>query len=443
MAKKDPLDFKGLPQSLTAERMILGGIINGSLDFQTCRATVSADDFALEAHRRIYRHIEQMCEAGIAIDHVTLSDELIKCGELESVGGLGYLVELDNDTPRLSHFDQYIITVKDKSILRKTVIVADKIRNQAILEQGNPGELLGQAENMLAQLGLEATSSEEFRTPRDVIMSAGSLQNYLERRRQFAIRTGFDRLDRMTCGMRPGQLWVLAAFTSGGKSTFARNIALNAARRGEPNAFITLEMSEDEVTDGLICAAGGIDSQVIRRGLDIDREKIRAAASQVADLPIYIRDGAGCTIPKIHGALRKLKAERGIRFAIVDYLQLMTSVGRFDNRTNEVSYLSRGLKSIAVDLKLPIVALSQFKRVGDVPRRPQLSDLRESGSIEQDANVVILLFSEHNDSDWEFNPTEVIVAKQRNGAIGTIPFEFHKKHGVFRELSGTSEGRTA
>jgi len=146
---------------------------------------------------------------------------------------------------------------------------------------------------------------------------------------------------------------------------------------------------------------------------------------------------------QVHGALRKLKAERGITFAIVDYLQLMTAVGRFDNRTNEVSHLSRGLKNIAVDLKIPIVALSQFKRVGDVPRRPQLSDLRESGSIEQDANVVILLFSERHDPDAEVCPTEVIVAKQRNGPIGTIPFEFHKKQGVFRETSESSERNAA
>jgi replicative DNA helicase len=427
MAKPDPVDFKGLPQSIPSERMILGGIINQSLDFHTCRATLSADDFALEAHRKIYRRIEQMCEAGIAIDNATAGQELQRCAELDSVGGLAYLVDLDNETPRLPHFDQYIGTVKNKSILRKTAFIADNIRSQAILSRGEPEELLGCAENMLAQLGLEASSSEEFRTPKDVIMTAGSLQNYLERRTQFGIPTGFDHLDRMTCGMRPGQLWIIAAFTSGGKSALARNIALNATQSGHPGAFITLEMSEDEVTDGLICAVGGVDSQVIRRGLEIDRDRIRAAALKVADLKLYIRDGGGCTIPQVRGALRKLKAERGIKFAIVDYLQLMTAVGRFDNRTNEVSHLSRGLKNIAVDLKISIVALSQFKRIGDVPRRPKLSDLQESGSIEQDANVVILLYSEHPDA--EVCPTEVIVAKQRNGPIGTIPFEFHKQHG--------------
>jgi replicative DNA helicase len=439
MPKSDPLDLSGLPQAMPAERMILGSLINGGLDFHTCRATLSVDDFAIEAHRTIYRKIEQMCLVGVAVDHATVALELRNSNELESVGGLGYLVDLDSGTPRLPHFDEYVSTVKTKSILRKTVIVADKIRNEAILERGDPEELLGRAESMLVQLGLEARSSEEFRTPKEVIMSAGNLQNYLERRKRFGIPTGFDRLDRMTCGMRPGQLWVLAAFTAGGKSTFARNIALNAALRGNPSAFITLEMSEDEVTDGLICAVGGIDSQVIRRGLDLGRDKTRAAASQVADLPIYIRDRGVCTIPKVHAALRKLKAERGITFAIIDYLQLMTVVGRFDNRTNEVSHFSRGLKNIAVDLKIPIVALSQFKRV-DAPRRPQLSDLRESGSIEQDANVVILLFSTGNDADVEVCPTEVIVAKQRNGPIGTIRFGFHKKHGVFREMSESSNG---
>lgn len=441
MTKPDPVDFEGLPQSVPAERMILGAIINGSLDFYTCRATLSTDDFALEKHRKIFRRIEGMSEAGTAIDNATVGQELLHYAELESVGGLAYLVDLDNETPRLPHFDQYIRTVKDKSILRKTAIVADNIRSQAILAQGDPEQLLGRAESMLAQLGLEASSSEEFKTPKDVIMAAGSLQNYLGRRNQFGIPTGFDHLDRMTCGMRPGQLWIIAAFTSGGKSALARNIALNAVRAGHPGAFITLEMSDDEVTDGLISTVGSIDSQVIRRGLDFDRDRIRAAALAVADLPIYIRDGGGCTIPQIHGALRKLKAERRITFAIVDYLQLMTAVGRFDNRTNEVSHLSRGLKNIAVDLKIPIVALSQFKRIGDVPRRPKLSDLRESGSIEQDANVVVLLHSDHPDA--EVCVAEVIVAKQRNGPIGTIPFEFHKKHGAFREMADSSEGRVA
>jgi replicative DNA helicase len=432
MNRSDPLDFHGLPHSLSAERMILGGVINGALDFYACRAILSNADFVLDAHRCIYKRLEQICEVGTEIDSVIVAQELVNHGELERAGGISYIAELDEGTPRLPHFDAYLRMVKDKSILRGIIAVAEDIRNQAILAQGAPGDLVASAERVLVQLGLEAASSDDFQTPEQVIMSAGSLQSYLDRSRSLGVPTGFDRLDRMTCGMRPGQLWVLAAFTSGGKSTFARNIALHAATQNYPGAFITLEMSADEVTDGLICAAGGIDSQVIRRGLNLDSRKVGAAAKHVSNLPIYIRDRA-CTIPQIHGLLRKLKAEKRITFAVVDYLQLTSPAGRFENRTNEVSHLSRGLKNIAVDLKIPILALSQFKRVGDVPRRPQLSDLRESGSIEQDANVVVFLYSGQIDADLENYPTEVIVAKQRNGEVGTVPFTFNKKHGVFRE----------
>jgi len=437
MPKTDPVDLRGLPQSLNSERMILGAILNGSLDYYSCSAILRGDDFVLEAHRRIYASIGELSEGGAGIDYATVGQKLFDRGALESVGGMAYLVDLDNNTPRLAQFDEYLRTVKDKSILRKTVMVADAIRSQVILEHGEPGVLLARAEEMLVQLGMEVASSSEFQTPKDVIMAAGSLQSYLSRRRDFGVPTGFDHLDRMTCGMRPGQLWVLAAFTSGGKSTFARNIALNAARAGHACGFITLEMGADEVTDGLICAAGGIDSQVIRRGLDVDRGRVRAAAMVITELPIYIRS-SGCTIPQIHCSLRKLKAERDIRFAVVDYLQLITPTGRFDNRTNEVSHISRGLKNIAVDLDIPLVALSQFKRVGNVPRRPELSDLRESGSIEQDANVVIFLYSERIDSEMEVYPTDVIVAKQRNGPIGSIPFGFNKRHGIFREMTAQS-----
>jgi replicative DNA helicase len=411
--------------------MVLGALINGSLDFSVCRATLAAEDFFIDSHRRIYRRLEEMTKAGTEIDHVTVGQELVNHGECEAAGGFSYLVDLDNETPRLPHFDSYLRIVKDKSILRRVVAVADQIRNQAILGEGQPGELLLHGEKVLVELGLEAASSAEFQTPEDVIMAAGSLQSYLDRGRAFGVPTGFDRLDRMTCGMRPGQLWVLGAFTSGGKSTLARNIILNAALRGYPGALITLEMSVDEVTDGLLCALGGIDTQIIRRGLDVERKKVGTAATQVSKLPIYIRDRA-CSIPQIHGLLRKLKSERKITFAIVDYLQLITPSGRNETRTNEVSQISRGLKNIAVDLKLPIIALSQFKR-GEGARRPQLSDLRESGSIEQDANVAILLYAEATDEDLTAYPTEVIVAKQRNGEVGTVPFLFNKKHGVFTE----------
>ena len=326
------------------------------------------------------------------------------------------------------------------SVWRKIVNIGDLIRNQAILQQGSPEEMLGRAERMLIELGLESSSSEEFRTPMEVITAAGGLQSYLDRRKQSGIPTGFDRIDRMTCGMQPGQLWIVGAITSGGKSSLIRNIALNAGRRGYPGAFITLEMSEGR-SDRRVDLCGGRNRLTgDSAGVEHRQGQILAAATEVCRLQIHIRDRAGCTIPQLHALLRKLKAEYGITYAMVDYLQQMTPVGRFDNRTNEVSHLSRGLKNIAVDLKIPVIAPSQLKRVGEKPRRPLLSDLRESGSIEQDANVVILLYSESLDMDLQVYPTEVIVAKQRCGPIGTILFEFNKAQGIFRETVGGPQG---
>lgn len=433
----DPVDFKGMPQSLESERMILGVIFNRSLDFSEARAVLDASDFALSRHRTIYSAMEGMQGAGIKIDAATVHETLKTAGAIEACGGLSYLIDLDNDTPRLPQVDQYLKTVKNKSLLRKTVIAADSIRNRAILEQGDPEELLGQAQAMLVQLGIEASSDEEYSTPGDVIRKAGSLQKYLDGSRAWGIRTGFDSLDRMTHGMKPGHLWIIGGYTGTGKSTLARNIALRASLSGNAGAFITLEMGEAEVTDGWICAKGGIDSQILRANIEGEISRIREASSIVSDLPLYIRDRPSCTLPQLHGGLRKLKAEKGIKYAVIDYLQLIDGSSKQGNRTEEVSRISRGLKVLAGQLGICIVALSQLKRppdVGGKARRPQLSDLRESGSIEQDANMVALIYSEQMDADIDLYPTELIIAKQRGGPTGLISFGFHKAHGIFREI---------
>jgi replicative DNA helicase len=436
MKKTDPLDERGLPASLESEKLILAAILRGALDYRDCRAALEPSDFALQAHRTIYEQAGRVMERGVGVDRVTVAETLRDANLLDEAGGLAYLVDLDLGMPIMPRLEDYIRTVRDKAILRRTIVIAEAIRSEAILDQGDSSELLMRAERMMCELGLEASRTSEFHQPGEVIRARGGLDGYLKRGQQAGVPTGFEMLDELTCGIRPGQLWVVAGVTGGGKSTFARNVTLNAARRGHPSAFITLEMTEDEVTDGLICSAGQINTQIIRRGMDFERSKVRDAAVDVADLPIYIRDQASASIPKIHGELRKLKAEKGITLAVVDYLQLMTPVGRFGNRTEEIGHLSRGLKLIAHDLKIGVIALSQIKRLGDVPRRPQLNDLRESGSIENDANTVIFVYSEWQSQPMDEYPTEVIVAKQRGGPVGTLPFMFRKATGTFYEGSG-------
>lgn len=440
MRTVEAIDMRGLPQSVDTEKLILAAILKGTLDYRDCRGVLAPEDFALEAHRIIYRHMGVLSDAGRGVDRATALESIMRAQEIEAVGGISYMVDLDEGMPGLPKLDDYMRIVRDKSLLRKTIVMMETLKNDAIMEHGDPSELLGKAEHILASLGLEAARSSEFHRPGEIIRERGGLDSYLNRGISAGVPTGFDRFDDLTCGMRPGQLWIIAASTSGGKSTFARNIAFNAAMREHPGAIITLEMTEDEITDGLICHAGGINTQIIRRGLAFERDRTRAASVLIADLPIFIRDQSGATIPKIHGALRKLKVEHGIRWVIVDYLQLLSPVGKFGSRNDEVSHLTRGLKLIATELKVCVVALSQLTREpSKMKRRPELPDLRESGSIEQDANLVAFLYSEWQAEKMDIYPTELIVAKQRNGEVATIPFGFRKSTGSFFEESGGAQ----
>jgi len=436
--KTDVVLESGLPCAIPTERLILAALLNGGADYRDVSACLDASDLALEAHRRIYSHIGILSDAGRPVDGATVAQSLSQSGQLESVGGVSYLIDLDW-IPGIA-VDDYIRTVRDKSLLRKTIYIADAIRTEATLGFGESSEILGRAEKMLAELGMSVAQPEDFRQPGAIIRAAGGLDTYLNRGQVSGVPTGFPRLDEMTAGIRPGQLWIIAASTSGGKSTFARQLSYNAALSGYPGALITLEMSSDEVTDGLICLAGGINTQIIRRGMAFERDKTRSAAAAVADLPIYIHDQAGLKIPKLHAILRKLKAEKGITYAIVDYLQLMSPTGRFGTRTEEIGHLTRGLKLIAQDLKIGVIALSQTstdrKAQGTLQARPQLRDLRESGSIEQDANAVFFLWAEWQTVPMDIYPTELIIAKQRNGPTGMIPFGFRKSTGTFIEFEG-------
>ena len=433
MKTQDPIEQRGLPAAPELEKLILASILKGCADYAEVRSCLENDDFAVERHREIYGMCGALIERGIEPDRVTIAQALHETNRLDAIGGVGYLVDLDDNCPALPRLDDYIRVVRDKAILRKIVAIADNIRSEAILETRDPRELLANAEKFMADLGMNSQRESEFKTPGEVIRTAGGLNQYLNRRKEAGVLTGFSRLDERTGGIRPGQLWTIAAVTGGGKSTFARNIALNAARETYPGAFITLEQTESEVTDGFICAQGQIETQIIRGGLAGHyMEQVRAACSAVSDLPIHVRDQAGATIPKLHAELRKLKAEFDIKYAIVDYLQLMMPVGKFGTRAEQVGHLSRGLKLIGLDLKIGMVALSQIKRL-EAKRPPELHDLRESGSIENDSDLVLFLHCPWQEEKLDAYPTDLIIAKQRGGPTDTIPFMFRKSTGTFFE----------
>lgn len=442
MAQNDPLDMRGLPQSVETERLILAAILKDTLNYRDCAAVLNASDFSLEAHRAIYRHMAVLTYAGMEIDSATVSQSLLSSHELQNVGGMSYVIDLDRDMPGLPRLDDYIRIVRDKSILRKTIHIADSIRNEAILGHGDASELLGRAERMLSDLGTEANRDEESQTFGEIVRSAGGLNEFLKRDHSYGVMTGYAEFDSMTCGMRPGQLWIIGADTSGGKSTLARNIGFNAAARGNPGTLISLEMSKVEIAEGMLCHAAQVDAQIIRRGLMAERGRIHQMAGEIADLPLHVREEGGLTIPKLHGILRRMKQEKGIKYAIIDYLQLMTATGKHGTRAEEVGSLSRGLKLIAQDLQLCLVALSQTttqRRANGKSVRPELTDLRESGSIEQDANLVAFIYSEWQAMPMEWYPAEVIIAKQRGGPKGSIPFIWNKSTGTFTECAKERE----
>lgn len=442
MVKSDPLDMRGLPQSVETERLILAAILKDTLDYRDCAAVLNTSDFALEAHRIIFRHMGELADASSGIDTTTVLQALRKAQELDAVGGISYVIDLDAGMPGLPRLDDYIRIVRDKSILRRTVYIADQIRNDAILERSDASELLGKAERMLSDLGTEAARDTEFENVGEIIRSAGGLDGFLRRDTSAGVMTGFPEFDSMTCGMRGGQLWIVGADTGGGKSTFARNIGFNASVKGHAGVLVALEMSKQEIAEGLIGHAAQIDTQILRRGISIERDKIRRATNHLAELPFYVRDEGSATIPKLHGLLRRMKQEMGIKYAIVDYLQLMTPTGKHGTRSEEVGSLSRGLKLIAQDLKLCMVALSQTttqRRANGKSVRPELTDLRESGSLEQDADLVAFIFSEWQAAQMEWYPAEVILAKQRGGPKGRIEFLWNKSTGSFRECSKETE----
>jgi replicative DNA helicase len=426
---------KGLPANIDAERFILGSVLLDDARFIEIAGTIMVDDFALEKHRRIFRRMTELHERGEKIDRVTVANELQRFNELESVDGLSYIVSLDDGLPAISNLDSYTRIVRDKATLRRIAVASQHLMNRALLGEEDPTAILAGAEETLLRLG-ESRAEKGLATPLEVIQNyAGGLNAFLDpSKRVKGISSGFTKLDEMTGGMHGGELIILAARPSMGKTAFALNIAWHVATRlFQPVAIFSLEMSQESLLTRMLCAAARVDSQRFRTGYlnEGERQKLRQAANQMVEAPIYIDDTAGVHLMDMHAKLRKLhQSGQKLGLVVVDYLQLMSSKGRVENRNQEVSQISRGLKLMSKELDCPFLVLSQLSRatetrVGD--HRPQLSDLRESGSIEQDADLVGFIFREEvykRDREDLRGLAELILAKQRNGPIGTVELVF-------------------
>jgi replicative DNA helicase len=442
-----------LPASIDAERAILGAVLLDNFAFNQAAEWLRADDFSLDAHRRIYARMADLSEASQQIDTITLLEELSRRHEVEAVGGVAYVSSLTDGLPRRPNIEHYVKIVRDKALLRGLIYTANNAIARAA-EQSDPAEeILDAAESAIFQLS-ENRIGRGFLDVKEIVKeSFGSLDALYERgQRITGLETHYKDLDDMTSGLQPSDLVIIAARPSMGKTAFALNIAQNAAVNDKKIVGIfSLEMSRESLLLRLLCSQARVDSHKMRTGFlgKDDFGKLAAALGALTDAPIFIDDTPGISLTEMRAKARRLQqSQNGLDLLIVDYLQLMSGSGmggrKFENRTQEVSAISRGLKGLAKELKVPLIALSQLSRApesrgGD--HRPQLADLRESGSIEQDADVVAFIFREEvykpDDPDLE-GLAELIIAKQRNGPIGKVDLAYIKRSTRFESRAHDS-----
>jgi replicative DNA helicase len=425
---------KGLPVNIDAERFVLGSILLDDSLYIQAAGSLEAEDFSLEKHRRIFRRMQDLQERAERIDRITIANELMKFNELEACDGLSYLVSLDDGLPQIPNIDSYIRIVKDKAVLRRIILTSQHMILRCMQDTEAPEEILAGAEETLLKLG-EAQVRNGLVNPQQILETyEGGINAFLDPSKRIrGISSGFTKFDEMTGGMHPGDLFILAGRPSMGKTALALNVAQHVALKLKQTvAIFSLEMSKESLLTRMVCATARVDSQKFRAGYlnQEERRKLSRALHELVEAPLYVDDTAGAHLMDMHAKLRRLKSERGLGLVVVDYLQLMSGQGRFENRNQEVSALSRGMKLLAKELHVPMLVLSQLSRAvesrqGD--HRPQLSDLRESGSIEQDADLVGFVFRPevYNRNDESLrNLAELIIAKQRNGPIGTVNLIF-------------------
>src|SRR5688572_820643 len=434
---------RSLPSSVDAERSLLGSILVNNENYYRVVEFLRPEDFYLDSHRVIFRNMTELMERSRAIDLITLQDGLLRNASLESTGGIGYLSGLLEGIPHLVNIDHYIDIVRDKALLRQMINTASRMIAECF-DQAEPADaILDQAEQALFNLSEKRTKSG-FVSVLDMQEDAQKLLTKLYEDKEMitGVPTGFTDLDRMTSGFQPGDLVILAARPSMGKTALALNVAQHVAlRRSLPCGIFSLEMSKQQLLMRFLCAESLVDAHKVRTGY-IGKDDFRQlidALGVVTGAPLYIDDSSSLTIMEMRAKARRLKAEHGLSLLIVDYLQLMSGYGRVENRVQEISGISRGLKGLAKELEVPIIALSQLSRAPEQRQgdhRPQLSDLRESGSIEQDADVVMFIFREevYKQDEENVGKADLIIAKQRNGPIGTVRLAFLKQFTKFENL---------
>jgi len=434
--------MRSLPQSIEAEQSVIGSMIIDKNAIAKVLEGLDEEDFYRDGHKVIYKTILEMFRNDIAIDLLTLLEYLKSTDMLERAGGVTYITELSSSVPTTANLSAYIKIVSDKSTLRKLIKASTTIIEESYNNQSQVENVIDVAEKKIFNIA-EKRTSKDFEPLSDVLERGfAQIEKLFNNKGETTgVSSGFTDLDAKTSGFQSGDMILIAARPSMGKTTFALNIAEHAALRDHRSVVIfSLEMSKEQLAYKLLCSEANVDMLKLRTGTleDKDWENIAMAAGPLSKAKIYIDDSAGVTVMEMRSKCRRLKMEYGIDLIVIDYLQLMSGGSFSDNRQQEVSEISRSIKALAKEMECPVIALSQLSRAPEqrADHRPMLSDLRESGSIEQDADIVMFLYRDeyYNKETEDKNIGECIIAKQRNGPVGTAKLAWLGQYSKFGNL---------
>lgn len=450
MKNGDLTTHKLPPQNIEAEQSVLGGMLIENKAINRVMEILSEDDFYREAHRKIYNAILNLSERDEPADLITLTNELRRMNQLESVGGASYIASLIDSVPTAANIEYYAKIVKERSILRKLIQTSTDIITQCYEEQGDVEDFLDEAERAIFEIS-EKRVRPSFYPIREIVKSSFKTIERLYEKKELVtgVPSGFKELDQKTAGFQPSDLIIVAGRPSMGKTAFCLNLAQYAAiEKRIPVAIFSLEMSKEQLVIRMLCSEAMVDGTRLRTGFlhESDWPRLTLAAGNLSDAPIFIDDTPALSILELRAKARRLNADHGLGMIIIDYLQLMRGRGKAESRQQEISEISRSLKALAKELNIPVIAVSQLSRKTEerTGNRPQLSDLRESGAIEQDADLILFLYRDEVYNRSEDNPNrgkaEVIIGKQRNGPTGKIELAYLDKFTTFKDLyRGDSE----
>ena len=442
MSTEAPPKDRTLPHNPEAERTVLGAILVDNQAFSSAAEILRREDFYREAHRRVFEAMATLSERSQPIDLVTLKDELARQSALEAVGGAAYLAGLVDGVPRITSVEHWSRIIKEKSVLRNLIHAGNRIVHSCYEGEDEAAVLLDQAEKSIFDIA-ERRIRAGFVSMREIVKESFRTIDQLSQSKDVVtgLATGFVDIDEMTSGLQKGDLVIVAGRPAMGKTSFCLNIAQHVALRvGETVGLFSLEMSKEQLALRLLCADARVDAHRLRTGKlnEKDWARLAKAYTDLSQSKLYIDDSATISPLEMRAKCRRLKAEFGLGLIIVDYLQLVSLAGRVENRQQEMSAISRSMKGLAKELACPVMALSQLSRAPEArtDRRPQLSDLRESGAIEQGADIVMFIYreEEHKPTDENRGIAEIIIGKQRNGPTGSRKLAFIKEFTRFENL---------